>query len=247
MEGVVANISPSPLKSVQSKFIGSGAPGTPGTAYDEHLNGGKQRPTGIDKVTLSPASRDQQEDVSVPESKSGTSTPIIGELNTAEQSQLRQLKSRDLEVRTHEQAHLAAAGQYAASGMSFTYQRGPDGSRYAVGGEVQIDIGKESTPEETIQKMEVIGRAALAPANPSPADRQIAAQAAMKASQARQEVLLQGQEESEAVQEKNKGSDTSQVPEEDRQSTTQPLDPDVADSAALKTMIESYQAMQAIG
>ncbi|WP_163336754.1 putative metalloprotease CJM1_0395 family protein [Desulfopila sp. IMCC35008] len=243
MEGAVTNITPSPLKIVQPTFTGSGASGS---SHNEHLNGRKRRSEGIDKVTLSPASRDQQGNASSSERASGTGTGATGELTTAEQTQLRQLKSRDLEVKTHEQAHMAAAGQYAASGASFTYQRGPDGNRYAVGGEVQIDIGKESTPEETIQKMETIGRAALAPANPSPADRQIAAQAAMKASQARQELLQQDQDESSTVQDQEKNSDDTTAPEAGRQAAIEPLDPDVAGSATLKTMIESYQTILAM-
>jgi len=116
-------------------------------------------------------------------------------LDREEVQQLQELKQRDLEVRTHEQAHLAAAGQYARGGASFTYQKGPDGASYAVGGEVGIDIGKERTPEATITKMQIIKRAALAPATPSGADRSIAAAAGMMESQARQEALIQRQEE----------------------------------------------------
>ena len=56
----------------------------------------------------------------------------------AEQEQTQELAARDREVRAHEQAHASVAGQYA-KGISYTYQRGPDGVSYAVGGEVQID------------------------------------------------------------------------------------------------------------
>jgi hypothetical protein len=100
---------------------------------------------------------------------------------------VQQLKKRDREVRTHEQAHLSVAGRYAAGGASFSYQTGPDGTRYATGGEVPIDLSAENTPEATIQKMETIKRAALAPADPSSADRQIAAEASAKEIQAMQE------------------------------------------------------------
>ncbi len=110
--------------------------------------------------------------------------------------QISELKRRDTEVKTHEQAHLAAAGQYAAGGASFSYKAGPDGKRYATGGEVPIDIGKESSPEATILKMRTVKRAALAPANPSSADRSIAAQATAKESQAMKEILNNTGEES---------------------------------------------------
>jgi len=105
------------------------------------------------------------------------------------------LKNRDREVRAHEQAHLATAGQYATGGAIFTYQVGPDGNRYAVGGEVPVDISSGVTSEETLRKMDRIRAAALAPAEPSAADRQIAAQAMMKASQAQREILLSRQPE----------------------------------------------------
>lgn len=244
MEGAVTNIIPSSLLNARPTSAG---PRASGTSYNQQQSGDNRRFQGVDRITLSPASRDQKTGNSLSNNVSSTAPAAAGELSQEELAQLQQLKSRDLEVRTHEQAHIAAAGQYAASGASFTYQRGPDGNRYAVGGEVQIDISKESSPEETIQKMEVIARAALAPANPSPADRQIAAQAAIKASQARQELLKESQEEGEAIQNTDENTDGSATPEVGRQATPQPLDPDAAGSATLKTMIESYQAMQELG
>lgn len=117
------------------------------------------------------------------------------QLDPQEIKQLQKLKRRDQEVRTHEQAHLSAAGRYARGGISLSYQKGPDGVAYAVGGEVGIDLGEESTPEATLLKMQTVKRAALAPANPSGADRQIAAQAAAKEARARQEILRENQEE----------------------------------------------------
>ena len=56
-----------------------------------------------------------------------------------EQSIIRELAARDREVRAHEQAHAAVGGQYAGS-PSFTFERGPDGVNYAVGGEVPISL-----------------------------------------------------------------------------------------------------------
>ncbi len=106
----------------------------------------------------------------------------------AEQAVLRELQVRDREVRAHEQAHLAAAGRYARGGASFVYQKGSDGRMYAVGGEVSIDVGRAATPEETIDKMQTVRRAALAPAEPSAADRQIAAQASIRLAEAQREL-----------------------------------------------------------
>lgn len=90
---------------------------------------------------------------------------------------IRELAQRDREVRTHEQAHQAVGGQYAG-GMSLTFERGPDGKRYAVGGEVSIDISPvPGNPAATMAKAEQVRRAALAPAEPSAQDRSVAAAA----------------------------------------------------------------------
>ena len=100
-------------------------------------------------------------------------------LTEDDQREVRKLKRRDQEVRRHEQAHKAAAGSHAAGGPSFEYTTGPDGKRYAVGGEVNIDTSEISgDPQATIAKMQQIRRAANAPANPSSQDRAIAAKAA---------------------------------------------------------------------
>lgn len=105
--------------------------------------------------------------------------------------EVRELQQRDAEVKTHEQQHAAVGGQYAGA-PSYTYERGPDGKRYAVGGAVSIDVAPvKGDPEATIRKMEVVRRAALAPAQPSSADRAIAADAAQKAAQARAELAQQ--------------------------------------------------------
>lgn len=100
------------------------------------------------------------------------------ELTAEEQAEVDELKQRDREVRQHEAAHLAAAGQYARGGATYTTKTGPDGNQYAVGGEVQIDTSPvKGDPEATIAKMQVVRAAALAPAEPSTQDRKIAAQA----------------------------------------------------------------------
>lgn len=99
------------------------------------------------------------------------------ELTEEEQTEVEQLEARDEEVRTHEQAHAAAGGQYAGS-PSYSYEQGPDGKRYITDGEVQIDVSPISgDPQATIEKMKQVYRAALAPAEPSSADRAVAQEA----------------------------------------------------------------------
>lgn len=106
------------------------------------------------------------------------------ELTPEQQEEVLELRRRDQEVRAHEAAHTAAAGQYAG-GASYTYARGPDGQQYAVGGEVSIDASAESTPEATARKADIIRAAALAPADPSGQDQAVAAAATQMASEAR--------------------------------------------------------------
>ena len=79
------------------------------------------------------------------------------------EDQIQTLAARDREVRAHEQAHVAAGGQYAGA-PAYQYERGPNGVSYAVGGEVPISTGEEATPEATLRKAQIIRRAALAPA-----------------------------------------------------------------------------------
>jgi hypothetical protein len=111
-----------------------------------------------------------------------------------DQATIDKLKANDLKVRQHEQAHLAAAGSLATSGATYTYQRGPDGVNYAVGGEVNIDTSPGRTPEETIEKARQVLAAALAPADPSGQDRSVAARAAQMAQQAQAEISARQQE-----------------------------------------------------
>jgi len=113
-------------------------------------------------------------------------------LDEAELKKVAELKQRDVEVRAHEAAHLAAAGKHATGGASFEYKRGPDGKSYAVSGEVGIDTSPvPNDPEATLRKAQQIQTAAHAPANPSAQDRQVAAQAAVMAAEARAEISQQ--------------------------------------------------------
>lgn len=97
-------------------------------------------------------------------------------LSDAARQQVQKLKQIDANVRQHEAAHQAAGGSHAG-GASFTYSRGPDGKTYATAGEVPIDVSTESEPADTVAKMEQVKAAALAPADPSPQDMRVAAQA----------------------------------------------------------------------
>ncbi|MCB1961253.1 MAG: hypothetical protein KDE68_12140 [Rhodocyclaceae bacterium] len=113
------------------------------------------------------------------------------EQERSDQALIDQLKATDRQVRSHEAAHLAAAGHLALGGAGFSSVRGPDGRMYAVGGEVNIDVSPGRTPEETIAKGEQIQRAARAPADPSAQDIRVAAQAAQMVAEAQRELAAE--------------------------------------------------------
>ncbi|WP_274600767.1 putative metalloprotease CJM1_0395 family protein, partial [Ectothiorhodospira mobilis] len=117
-------------------------------------------------------------------------------LTRAEERMLQALRQRDREVRTHEQAHMAAGGGLVNGGATYSYQQGPDGRRYAVGGEVSIDTSRPADPEEAIRKARQIARAALAPAEPSGQDYRVAARARLMEAEARRD--LQAMERGDA-------------------------------------------------
>ncbi|MFQ5752558.1 MAG: putative metalloprotease CJM1_0395 family protein [bacterium] len=129
---------------------------------------------------------------------SSNKVEVSPELNAKEQKELQELKKRDAEVRRHEQAHKAAAGQFAKGGPQFQFVTGPDGRRYVVSGEVSIDTSEiPDDPEATIKKARTIKRAALAPANPSSQDRRVAAEASRMETEARRELAQQKTKEAQ--------------------------------------------------
>ena len=119
-------------------------------------------------------------------------------LTNEQQAELRQLQAIDRKVRQHEQAHLAAGGGVITSGPTYSYQKGPDGNQYAVGGEVGIDTSPGRTPQDTISRAQRVIAAALAPADPSGQDRAVAAQAQQMEAAARAELSSQGASSAQA-------------------------------------------------
>ncbi|MBX1886179.1 putative metalloprotease CJM1_0395 family protein [Campylobacter peloridis] len=128
------------------------------------------------------------------------------DLNEAEVRQVRELEKIDREVRAHEAAHQAAGGALAGA-ASFGYTRGPDNRMYAVEGEVPIRMQKGNTPEETIANAMQVIAAAMAPADPSPQDYKVAANAMQMQNDARMEQAKIKAEELKAQNEKFKNED----------------------------------------
>ncbi|MFV1873388.1 MAG: putative metalloprotease CJM1_0395 family protein [Oleiphilus sp.] len=136
------------------------------------------------------------------------------ELTDEELEVVEELKARDSEVRAHEQAHKTAGGQYTGA-ISYSYQSGPDGKRYAVGGEVPIDVSPiPGDPQATIVKMNIVRSAATAPAQPSAQDQLVAAQASRQMAEAQAELVQEKMTEFT-----KEGSDSSDADEKEASSS----------------------------
>lgn len=117
------------------------------------------------------------------------------QLDGQEQQIVQELSARDREVRTHEQAHQNAGGSLTGA-ASYTYEKGPDGQLYAVGGGVSVQMpGKSGDPQRDMAMARQVAGAALAPAEPSAQDRRVAQMALQMVAEAQAELSsLDGQE-----------------------------------------------------
>jgi hypothetical protein len=165
------------------------------TPLNAPLNSGDVTGSQAAAKTIGEATEDKESESSTEKTKSNGSK-LVGkegekgpdELTEEERHKVADLKRRDAEVRSHEQAHSSAGGPYAGS-PRLQFTRGPDGKFYAIAGEVSIDSSAiAGNPQATIRKMQQVKRAALAPHEPSSQDRRVAAEADRKMLQARQEI-----------------------------------------------------------
>ena len=177
-----------------------------GCSETEEAQRSGQATSPFDSLELSPEAEEAQKSQGAQQARESQETPESQasladgqQLDEAEQEQVQELKARDREVRSHEAAHAAAAGPYASGGPTYEYQKGPDGHRYAVGGELQIDVSPvDGDPAATIRKMQVVRAAALAPADPSSQDRAVAAAATRQEAQAAGELAQSPPADSES-------------------------------------------------
>lgn len=211
------------------------------TAHAEkHIDAGATTP--VEQAPESSKSDEQAADTGKavekgqkPEQAAKEEDPLT-DSTSEEYAQVKELQARDTEVRAHEQAHLSAAGKYATGGASFSFQTGPDGQQYAIGGEVGIDTSSiPDDPEATIAKMQTLQRAATAPAEPSGQDARVAAQAAQAASAARAEIASQQFE-------KMQGSDESASETESEGKAES--EPETKTTATGKEAQQSYHSHQ---
>ncbi len=147
-------------------------------ASKEHSQSGKQGDQQNEQNNEQKSSQQQENE-----------QPEQPAISSADEQLIKELSARDAEVKRHENAHASVGG--AATGTpTYQYQQGPDGKRYAVGGEVSVDLSAVSgDPTATIAKMQKVQAAALAPMNPSIQDTKVAASAAKIILQAQSELL----------------------------------------------------------
>lgn len=137
------------------------------------------------------------------EGESISSQPDSFRLSPEAQQKVLELSQRDQEVQVHEAAHAAVGGQYAGA-PSLSYETGPDGKRYAVSGEVNIDISEVAgDPAATMKKADVIRAAALAPAQPSSQDRNVAARASQMRVKAQAELMAESTQAASQIVERS--------------------------------------------
>lgn len=170
----LAPIAPHRLDPGPAARQGQPGPAPPTDQADRSPEGQPAGPGGpTDLISLSPRAQDRLSAERSSDTRAGGSDDPFT-LSEGEEQVVEQLRARDQEVRNHEEAHARVGGPYAGS-PSYEYTVGPDNKRYAVSGSVPIDTSPvPDDPEATIQKMEVVKAAALAPAQPSGQDIKVA-------------------------------------------------------------------------
>lgn len=190
----------------------------PKTSSDNNLQAGQDNNVAENEESTQQETRQDSDKQQKAET---TQNRINQDLEAEEVQQVQQLRNRDREVRTHEQAHAAVGGNLAGP-PNLDFTTGPDGKRYAVSGDVSIDISKVSNdPAATIRKLEQVQRAALAPANPSSQDLRVAARASAGANQARGELNVERLRETQGAQETSESDDKTEVERSESLSTTE--------------------------
>jgi len=177
------------IQNLQSSACGTGTGSQPANPQNQAITSrGSQ---SNDTVKISEQGREQLKRAAA----ETTAMPGERQLDAEQKKEIADLKKTDQEVKAHEQAHMAAGAGLVMGGANYQYQRGPDGKMYAVGGEVTIDTSRENDPKETVNKMQQVKRAALAPAQPSGQDRSVAARASQIEVEARTEQLTEKAED----------------------------------------------------
>lgn len=165
------------------------------------------------------------------EKQQDAETPKIGKkssdkLTPEQQQELTKLKKTDADVKAHEQAHLSAASGISASAPSYTYEEGPDGQKYAVGGEVNVSFDETGDPEKDKASAETMKRAALAPADPSSQDRAVARNA--------DKMIAEDEKKIEELKEKERAQ--KEQDSKEKESSSEKTDKTPENTSASKTL-----------
>jgi hypothetical protein len=169
----------------------------------ESISGGSGGKEGSERNSSQSSAQEQGEQnsngsESTEEQETSSAAQLAKTEAFSEKQTIRKLESRDKEVRTHEMAHASVGGVFTGS-PSYTFEIGPNGKKYAVEGEVSVDLTPVAgDPEETIAKMKKVQAAALAPANPSAQDSRVAASASSIIVEAQAEIITARSEDTES-------------------------------------------------
>lgn len=176
------NISNAPLLDIDTRFISR--------LNDKEILVAKKDPLLVSMADEKKAQKEKEQEEKKAEASQKRSRP--NELSEDEKRVVKELASRDAEVKAHEAAH-QASGSGMTGAASYTHQRGPDGKMYAIGGEVSISTPAASSPEEAIKIARQVATSAMAAGNPSPQDFAVAASARMMEIKAQQELAQEEQ------------------------------------------------------
>ena len=174
-------------------IIGASSFNNISSTYTVKLNKEESLEVTKEKVQQSPDAKKLEEEKEL-QDKKDIKSGAAKELSEGEEALVDALSARDAEVRAHESAHMSVGGGLTGP-ASFTYQQGPDGKMYAIGGEVSISMQSGSTPEETIANARQVAAAAMAAGDPSSQDFAVASSARVMEMKAQQQLSREQQEE----------------------------------------------------
>lgn len=117
--------------------------------------------------------------------------PILGpadtDLSLEDRQELARLQQQDITVRTRDMAYVAATAG-VSGGFTVRYETGPDGRRYAVEANVQLDTSDAATPEQSLAKARALRAALMSAGGDATRDASATARAAALEYRARAEI-----------------------------------------------------------
>ncbi len=178
---VVDQDGPQRLVEVSSRALAERTQAAPKARAAPHDNKTSSPPQAAPQALVDPGSLTLAQESAGPP---GVAVEAPGQerdadgLTLEEQHIVEALRQRDGAVHQEEETHAAQAGQFAGAPV-YEYATGPDGRRYAVGGEVPVHVRVTSgNPDDVKQALAILGLAATSPAAPSAQDLMVARSAA---------------------------------------------------------------------